>query len=191
MSIFDLLVILVQCVWAVSEFTIFQKMRSAEENADRVSYKALYAIVICGLFIGISIGNYLKFVSPIGLYSASAVFPILGIVFMLIGMAVRFTAIHQLKQFFTVNVAIRSDHQLITDGWYRILRHPAYLGGILTFVGCGLSYGNILSVLVISLPYLVLILKRIKIEEALLEQKFGNAYLEMKRKTKKLIPYLY
>lgn len=43
----------------------------------------------------------------------------------------------------------------------------------------------------IPVPYIILILKRIKTEEAVLEKQFGGEYIEMKRKTKKLIPFIY
>jgi protein-S-isoprenylcysteine O-methyltransferase Ste14 len=191
MTIFDFLVIFIQGIWAVSEFVIYRKMRSSAGNADRRSYKYLYWIAIASLIIGISVGNLAKFNLLRGFYHPEAIYPILGICLMILGMIIRGTAIHQLRHFFTINVAIQQDHRLITDGWYRILRHPAYLGGILTFIGCGISYGNLISGLVIPVPYILLILNRIEVEEAVLEGEFGDEYRDMKRRTKKMIPFLY
>jgi protein-S-isoprenylcysteine O-methyltransferase Ste14 len=187
----DLLIIFVQSIWAVSEFVIYRKMRSTAVNADRKSYKVLYWIAIVSLVIGISVGNLAKFGLLRGLYSPKVIYPILGICLMILGMVIRWTAIHQLRNFFTINVAIQKGHRLVTDGWYRILRHPAYLGGILTFIGCGISYGNLISGLVIPIPYILLILNRIEVEEAVLEREFGEEYSKMKKRTKKLIPFLY
>ena len=84
-----------------------------------------------------------------------------------------------------------NDHKLVTDRLYEYIRHPAYSGGIITFIGCAICYGNPVSFVVIALPYILLILNRIKIEEAVLTEKFGKDYIEMQRKTKKLIPFIY
>lgn len=191
MTIFDFFVIFIQCIWAVSELVIYRKMRSTAGNADKKSYKFLYWIAIASLVIGISVGNLAKFKLLPGFYPPDVIYPILGGGLMVLGMVIRGTAIHQLRHFFTINVAIQQDHRLVTDGWYRILRHPAYLGGILTFIGCGISYGNLISGLVIPVPYILLILNRIEIEEAVLETEFGEEYRKMKQRTKKLIPFLY
>jgi len=191
MTVFDLLVVFIQGIWAVSEFVIYRKMRSNAGNADQKSYKVLYWIAIVSLVIGISVGNLAKFGLLQGGYSPKRIYPILGICLMVLGMVIRWTAIHQLRHFFTINVAIQQDHRLITDGWYRILRHPAYLGGILTFIGCGISYGNLISGLVIPVPYILLILNRIEVEEVVLEGEFGDEYRDMEKRTKKLIPFLY
>lgn len=131
MSIFEIIVIIIQFVWGICEFGIYRKMRSTEDNADKKSYKSLYRIAIGGLLIGIFIGNFLKFNPVFSLYHPGAAFPIIGSGLMILGLIIRLTAIQQLKQYFTVNVAIQKGHQLITDGWYRIIRHPAYLGEFL------------------------------------------------------------
>jgi protein-S-isoprenylcysteine O-methyltransferase Ste14 len=191
MVFLDYVVIFCECVWGGCEFWIYTKMKSSEDNADQKSYKVLYRITLLGLLTGIFIGDYLKFDNLFSLYHPNRVFPIVGIGLMVLGMTIRLTAINQLKRFFTINVAIRDDHQLITGGLYKVIRHPAYTGGILTFIGCGLCYGNLLSFLFIAIPYIILILNRITVEEVILEKKFGEAYTEMKRRTKKLIPFVY
>jgi len=191
MAIPAIVVIFVQCIWGTCEFVIYRKMKSTEDNADQNSYKVLYRITLGSLFLGIFIGNYLQFNNLFGLYNSSIDFPIAGTCFIILGLVIRLLAINQLKKFFTINVAIRDDHKLIHGGMYRYIRHPAYLGGILSFIGCGLCYGNIISFMVIAIPYLILILQRIKAEEAVLVHKFGTEYIEMMEKTKKLIPYLF
>jgi protein-S-isoprenylcysteine O-methyltransferase Ste14 len=191
MSIVDVMVIIAQCIWGICEFIIYKRMKSKDENADQSSYKILYVITIGSLTLGIFIGIFLKFDNWLGLYHASIWFPIMGICLLMLGLWIRLTAINQLKRYFTINVAIRDDHRLIRDGLYRYIRHPAYAGGILSFIGCGLCYGNILSFLIIAVPYVLLILNRIKLEEVVLAGKFGSDYIEMQKKTKKLIPFIY
>ena len=191
MTLTDLVVIVAQCLWGISEFLINKRMRSSEKNADQKSYKVLYDITLGSLALGIFVGIYLKFNNLFGLYDPAIFFPITGVCLMILGLFIRLSAINQLKQFFTINVAIRGDHKLVRDGLYKYIRHPAYSGGIITFIGCAICYGNPVSFVVIALPYILLILNRIKIEEAVLTEKFGKDYIEMQRKTKKLIPFIY
>jgi protein-S-isoprenylcysteine O-methyltransferase Ste14 len=191
MSITDLAVIAAQCLWGLCEFVIYKRMKSNDENADQSSYKTLYNIAICSLAVGIFIGVFFKFDNFLGLYNSSLWFPVTGAGLIVLGLMLRLTAINQLKRYFTINVAIRDDHRLIRDGLYKYIRHPAYAGGIISFIGCGLCYGNILSFLIIAVPYILLILNRIKYEEIVLVRKFGNDYIEMQKKTKKLIPFIY
>jgi protein-S-isoprenylcysteine O-methyltransferase Ste14 len=164
----DILVIAAQCVWIVCEIVIKRKMTAREDNADKSSYKVLYLITLIGVAVGVTIGWALRFEDALGLYSDSAAFPVIGAALILLGLAVRMSAIATLKNYFTVNVAIREDHKLITGGLYRYIRHPAYAGGILSFIGCGLCYGNISSFIIIALPYILLILDRIHNEECVL-----------------------
>jgi protein-S-isoprenylcysteine O-methyltransferase Ste14 len=191
MSIADGIVIAAQCLWGICEFVIYKRMKSNDKNADQSSYKFLYDIAIGSLILGIFIGVFFKFDHWLGLYNASIWFPVTGACLIILGLIIRLSAINQLKRYFTINVAIRDDHHLITDGLYKYIRHPAYAGGILSFVGCGICYGNILSFLIIAIPYILLILNRIKVEEVVLVERFDSDYIEMQKKTKKLIPFIY
>jgi Isoprenylcysteine carboxyl methyltransferase (ICMT) family len=47
--------------------------------------------------------------------------------------------------FFTVSVTIRDGHRLIRHGIYSVIRHPAYIGWIIFYMGIGLAIGNWLS----------------------------------------------
>jgi protein-S-isoprenylcysteine O-methyltransferase len=191
MAVSDIVVVITQCFWGICEFIIWKKMRANEKNADKNSYRILYIITILSLVLGISIGISLKFDNILHIYNSSICFPVIGATFIALGLVIRLTAINTLKKYFTVNVTIKNDHKLITSGLYRYIRHPAYAGGILSFIGCGLCYGNILSFIIISLPYVLLILKRIKDEEIVLIGNFGQAYIDLISKTKKIIPFIF
>jgi protein-S-isoprenylcysteine O-methyltransferase len=192
MTIINILTITTQILWAFCEFIIYIQKRSKEENADKNSYKILYIISVGSLFFGIFYGNYCLYSRKGCLfYNPSILFPILGACIIILGIIIRLTAIATLKKYFTINVVIQDDHKLITTGLYKTIRHPAYAGGILSFIGCGLSYGNILSFVIIVFPYLLFILQRIKVEEVLLTDKFGEQYIDLKKHTKKIIPYIF
>jgi protein-S-isoprenylcysteine O-methyltransferase Ste14 len=115
---------------------------------------------------------------------------IIGVSMIIIGMLIRMMAIMTLKANFSGMLRIREGHTLTKNGIYRWIRHPAYLGAIILFLGIPVIASSIIGFLVMFLlvPYLV---HRIKLEEKMLTERFGAEYEEYARHTKKLIPYLY
>lgn len=113
-----------------------------------------------------------------------------GIIILLIGMILRWGSIWFLGRYFTGRVQIQDDHELISRGIYRRLRHPSYTGGIMIFIGIALSINNWLALIVNLLIIAGAYLYRIKIEERALINYFGDAYKEYMKRTWKLFPYL-
>lgn len=107
------------------------------------------------------------------------------------GMALRWYSVFYLGRLYTFEVAIADNHHVICTGPYRCMRHPAYSGSLLSFLGLGICAGNFLSFLLFSLPVAWVLLHRIKIEEAALTQALGRNYTDYAAKTARLIPYLY
>jgi protein-S-isoprenylcysteine O-methyltransferase len=115
----------------------------------------------------------------------------IGLIIFVAGLALRWYAIGFLGKFFTVDVAIHSDHRLIEAGPYRYIRHPSYTGALFAFVGLGLSFGNWLSLAIFTLPILIAFLIRIQIEERALAQAMGQPYRAYQQRTRRLLPLVY
>ncbi|WP_315601306.1 isoprenylcysteine carboxylmethyltransferase family protein [Treponema socranskii] len=87
-------------------------------------------------------------------------------------------------------VEVRKGQKVVDTGLYGIVRHPLYGATILLFLSAPLVLGSIIS-FVVFLAYPVIIAKRIKNEEAVLEKEL-NGYVEYKNKVKyKIIPYIW
>jgi protein-S-isoprenylcysteine O-methyltransferase len=114
-----------------------------------------------------------------------------GVILFAAGIFLRWYSIIHLGRFFTINVAIAADHQLIDTGPYRFIRHPSYTGALVAFIGFGMVLGNWASLLVISLPVMLAFLYRIKVEERALIQALGQRYLDYATRTNRLIPLVY
>jgi protein-S-isoprenylcysteine O-methyltransferase Ste14 len=106
-------------------------------------------------------------------------------------MIVRIIAVVSLGRMFTVDLSIRKDHQLKTDGLYRYIRHPAYLGLLLAFYGLGLAMNNVICFFIVTIPITIIFVRRLRLEEALLEEEFGSIYISYRNKTKSLVPFVY
>ncbi len=87
-------------------------------------------------------------------------------------------------------LVIREDHQLITHGVYGFTRHPIYLGAITGLFGVPV-YVSSLYGLLIMLALIPVFINRIRMEERLLTDEFGDAYRTYKEATSKLIPFIY
>lgn len=59
------------------------------------------------------------------------------------GLLLRWWAIVTLGRFFTVDVTIEKDHQLVERGPFRWVRHPSYTGVLLAFVGVGVNVAEL------------------------------------------------
>ena len=76
---------------------------------------------------------------------------------------------------------------IVTTGPYRLTRNPAYLGMALTYVGIALM-SDALWVL-LPLPVVLAVIDRAVIarEERYLERKFGDEYLDFKRRRRRWV----
>lgn len=88
-------------------------------------------------------------------------------------------------------IAIEKNQELITKGPYSIIRHPIYAGVLLLFLGFTLSFSSILGSIFITIPLFIVFRKRLVLEEQLLTETFGDEYQDYKKKTKRLVPFIY
>ena len=87
-------------------------------------------------------------------------------------------------------IEVQENQKVISTGLYGIVRHPMYMATIFLFLAMPLVLGSLIS-FVIFLVYPVLIAKRIKGEEELLEKEL-EGYTEYKQKVKyKIIPFVW
>ncbi|MFB6319028.1 methyltransferase family protein [Saccharicrinis sp. FJH54] len=90
----------------------------------------------------------------------------------------------------SLSVQKKENHELIQKGIYKFIRHPIYTGLLLLFTGNMLivgDYRGIIAVLIVLISFLI----KIKKEEKILTEIFGNQYSDYKSNTKALLPFLY
>jgi protein-S-isoprenylcysteine O-methyltransferase Ste14 len=92
--------------------------------------------------------------------------------------------------FRTAKLQIVKDQKMLTDGIYKHIRHPLYLGEILRNLGIAVFFASVYGFLIILLSSFFLLV-RIEIEEKMLILAFGKNYMQYKKKTKKIFPFLY
>ena len=176
-------------LWFASEIRILWRRRSGDATHARDAGTLRLLVVVISASVALAAGfDGLD----LARYPRALQAPLwwLGVALMLAGMGLRWWSIHVLAQHFTVDVAIRADHELVRRGPYRLLRHPSYTGLLMTFLGFALGLGNWLS-LAAMLPVVLAFLWRIQVEERVLAAAFGDRYATYARETRRLIPFVW
>lgn len=114
---------------------------------------------------------------------------IVGLLISIFGAIVACTSRYLLGKNWSLSVQRKEEHQLIKDGIYKIIRHPIYTGLLLLFIGNAIIVGDYRAILAVLIVFISFYLKLRK-EEQLLTETFGLKYIEYKKQTKALIPYL-
>ena len=114
-----------------------------------------------------------------------------GIAAMVAGLTVRVWAARVLGVFYTRTLRSSSTQSLVEEGPYRLVRHPGYLGVLLLGLGAGLASANLLVAGLIAVSMGRAYRRRIRSEEAMLIDTFGEDYVAYTRRTRRLIPWVY
>ena len=113
-----------------------------------------------------------------------------GIVIFALAIWLLWRSHHDLGRHWTVTVALRDDHELITSGVYRYIRHPMYSAHLIWAIAQIMILHNWIagySFLIVQIPFYLI---RIKNEEAMMIEQFGDAYKTYMEETDRFIPKL-
>ena len=88
----------------------------------------------------------------------------------LVGQALRYAAIHTLGERWTVRVMTQPAVEPISQGIYRFIRHPNYLGVILEIGSVPLLHSAYLTAISFSIANALMLAWRIRVEEAALKE---------------------
>jgi protein-S-isoprenylcysteine O-methyltransferase Ste14 len=113
-----------------------------------------------------------------------------GVGLLAVGGALRLWPVAVLGRRFSCLVAIQPGHELVTTGLYSRIRHPSYLGLLISAFGWGLAFNTAVGVL-LALANIPPLVARMNAEERLLSSEFGAAYDAYRAHTARLIPGVY
>jgi protein-S-isoprenylcysteine O-methyltransferase Ste14 len=112
----------------------------------------------------------------------------LGVALTVLGIAFSLWAMVTLGRHYDLVLEVHQDHELVSRGPYRLVRHPLYTGLGLHFAGVCLATGNLFLVagtLLVTYPAFYL---RARAEERLLREQFGAQYDKYAREVPMLVP---
>ncbi|MFN8412790.1 MAG: isoprenylcysteine carboxylmethyltransferase family protein [Anaerolineales bacterium] len=114
----------------------------------------------------------------------------LGFLLLIPGFLLMQIAEKYLDEQFSIKVTLQKNHKLIQNGPYTYIRHPRYLGILVFFTGISIVFRSYLSILVVVALSIVLIW-RIYAEESLMQQEFGQEWESYRKKSWRIIPFIF
>lgn len=181
-------------IWAWAFWPEFVIVRAAQRRAPRAeSHDAgSIRVILVGMQVAWLLALPLAWVRALQLPAAfdRPVFA-LGVAVWVSGSLLRRHCWRVLGSSFTGEVQARADQQIIASGAYARLRHPSYTGGLLMWVGIGLTLGSWGSTLLLLIASLLTYAYRISVEERALLAVVGEPYRAFCASRKRLIPFIY
>ena len=112
-----------------------------------------------------------------------------GVTLVAVGLWVRVSAMRQLGARFSPLVSLQREHALETTGWYARVRHPGYLGALLANAGAAVAFGSAVALPLVA-AMAVFQWLRVRREERLLAEHFGDSWRAYAARTGALLPRL-
>jgi protein-S-isoprenylcysteine O-methyltransferase Ste14 len=113
---------------------------------------------------------------------------IIGILFISLSVILKVWALKTLGKYWSIQIEIRDDQNLVTEGPYKYIRHPAYVSTLLEAIGGALILNAFFTLLLFWVIYFPLMVIRIYLEENELKRKFGMKYRDYQEKVSALLP---
>jgi len=112
---------------------------------------------------------------------------LIGVLPLALGAALNIIADRAFRVSKTTVKPFRESAALITDGVYRISRHPMYLGFVLMLLGLAILLGSLTPLWVVPIFAIVMDRVFIVVEERMLAEKFGQAWLDYKAEVRRWV----
>src|SRR6266850_89446 len=182
--------LLLGLVYLISELLLTVTRRSRSRTGmkqDRSTLRVVWLVIM----VSVAAGVYVAKQWPAAALPHQRSFVFAGVLLFVAGLFLRWWAIITLGRFFTVDVTIEKDHEVVERGPFRVVRHPSYTGVLLAFVGFALSLRNWAALLIMLLPIFAAFHHRMNVEEDALSKALGSRYADYIRRTKRLVPFVY
>jgi protein-S-isoprenylcysteine O-methyltransferase Ste14 len=114
-----------------------------------------------------------------------------GIFLSVISTVLLYLAHRTLNNNWSLSLQIRNNQTLVTSGIYKYIRHPMYLSILVWCLSLVFLLHNYLACLLPLILFVALIISRLPKEEKMMMEKFNGLYAEHKRKSFRLIPFIY
>jgi len=138
------------------------------------------------LFVAIVIMLVLHFLFP-GAKLITLPWNLLGAVPLVLGIAMNLIADRAFKKVGTTVKPYEESTTLITEGVFRMSRHPMYVGFVLILFGIAIFVGSLTPYAVILIFAILMGVVFIRVEERMLEETFGETWMEYKKKVRRWI----
>ena len=156
-----------------------------EEKGKIKGYYKFFIAILTLLYVGAYYHLSHHFTTPI------SVLDIILTILIFTGFSLRMWSYYTLHKYFTFNLAIKEDHQLIKTGPYKYLVHPSYTGQLLLLFSSLIFFRQWIPAILISYYTVSRYTERVSVEEQMMEKQFGQEYKKYKNSRYNAIPFIY
>jgi protein-S-isoprenylcysteine O-methyltransferase Ste14 len=110
--------------------------------------------------------------------------------FLLLACLLSWTATRALGRQWRIDAGLNADHQLVTSGPYRFVRHPIYTSMLCVLVGTGLMISTLPLLAVSLLVFVIGTEVRVRVEDSLLASRFAGRFYDYRRSVPAYIPFV-
>jgi protein-S-isoprenylcysteine O-methyltransferase Ste14 len=110
---------------------------------------------------------------------------IIGLPLIIIGVVLVGSAFTAMQQAGTSPIPLEPTKAIVTNSVYVFTRNPIYLGFTLVYAGIAIAFNSLWALILLILVLIVMDRGVIAREEAYLERKFGDVYLQYKTKVRR------
>jgi protein-S-isoprenylcysteine O-methyltransferase Ste14 len=114
----------------------------------------------------------------------------LSIFLLLFAGLLSWTAARALGRYWRIDAGLSPDHELVTSGPYRVVRHPIYTSMLCVLLGTGFMITPLPLLVLSVLVFIVGTEIRVRIEDRLLASRFGDRFRDYQRSVPAYIPLL-
>jgi protein-S-isoprenylcysteine O-methyltransferase Ste14 len=114
----------------------------------------------------------------------------ISILFFLLAALLSWTAKRALGRQWRLDAGLNSDHELVTSGPYRILRHPIYTSMLCVLLGTGVMITPWWLLLLAVAVFVTGTGIRVRIEDRLLSSAFGERFRDYQRSVPSYVPFV-
>jgi len=113
----------------------------------------------------------------------------LSLAFFILASSLSWTASRTLGRQWRIDAGLNADHDLITSGPYRFVRHPIYTSMLCLLWAVGFLFTRLPWLALATLVALIGTEIRVRVEDGLLESRFGKQFEDYKRSVPGYIPW--
>lgn len=180
--------VLLVAAWLVLGIDTFRQARRVPAGPAQVrswNPPAALRVALLGMLLA---GMVWLEVASGGRVAFHPVLAIAGLGLVAAGLALHLHARRTLGRHWSAVVAVRDDHRLVTEGAYRVVRHPLYLAIVLLAVGTLLAHPS-LAVLCAAVGVGAGVAVKVRLEDRVLHEALGATWERYAERVPALLPF--
>jgi protein-S-isoprenylcysteine O-methyltransferase Ste14 len=164
--------------------TPFLLAKGNTRPAEKLDRRARWGILLVAIAYSILWQNHF-WERPLQIWRA-----MLSIFIFVLGGILSWTGSRALGRQWRIDAGLNPDHELVTSGPYRVVRHPIYTSMLCVLIGTGCLITPPTALLLSMLVFIAGTEIRVRIEEKLLASRFGERFQEYRRNVSAYIPFV-